>query len=251
MSEEFALSEEDIAACRAAFDGMDTDGNGTIDRHEARKDIIKMRKACMGNHGETEPVAETAESSPLNKLADAEVGAMFERCDENADDVISFEEYLAATTTARKIASEAQKRRKRFLVELNRPYSEYAAEEQYKQLMEDEFKRHRMSFMMIDINGDGCIERHEAIDEIARKRRVIFGNAPEEKAAEGDAVVDPHTAAAQKEVDSMFSKIDFNHDEVITFGEYLEGCYVPGQFVPEVKAVKEEPTKERCSCVVC
>ena len=27
----------------------------------------------MGNHGEKEPVAETAESSPLNKLADTEV----------------------------------------------------------------------------------------------------------------------------------------------------------------------------------
>lgn len=140
-----------------------------------------------------------------------------------------------------------QERRKQFLAELNRPYQEYAAEEHYGQLTEEEFKRHRMSFMMIDINGDGCIERHEAVDEVARKRRGIFGNAPEEKSADGG--MDHHKAAAEKEVNGMFATMDLNHDEVITFSEYLHGCYVPGQFVATTE--KKDETSGCSGCQVC
>ena len=82
MSNEFKLSDEEIAACREAFNRMDRDGNGTVDRDEAKKDVIAKRRAFMGNHGEKEPVAETAESSPLNKLADTEVTTpSFIHCD--------------------------------------------------------------------------------------------------------------------------------------------------------------------------
>ena len=208
------LTEEEVAMARKRFDAMDKDGNGTIDRAEARSDVMSKRKSFMGNSG-----PETAEEDgALGRVAEKEVSTMFQIMDDNGDGVISFEEYLNATEKTKRVALQAQERRKHYHVELDKAYEAYAKDEAFEGLTEEEFKRHKYAFMMIDINGDGCIERHEAVDEIARKRRSIFGNAPEV-----DGKEDPVVIAATLEVDAMFAKMDVNHDEVISFREYLLG----------------------------
>ena len=59
-----SLSEDEVSAAQKTFDRMDQDGNGFIDRTEAKTEIVRNRRALMGN---------PPDNCGLEKLADAEV----------------------------------------------------------------------------------------------------------------------------------------------------------------------------------
>jgi len=225
------LSPDEEERLTAHFHKMDLDGNGNIDREEARKDIIDARRLVMGNPPD----------GGLEKMADCEVNKMFASMDVNNDELISLEEYIGAMSNAKLVAKQTQERKKLFQAEMNAGYAVYAAEEGLKGLCEDEYNHHTLQFRLIDVNGDGCIERKDAVSELSRKMRAIMGNPP---TAPGEK--DPVDLAAEREVDAMFAKMDTNHDEVITFGEYLRVSHVPGKWDPEAqKAAAERANAER------
>jgi len=166
---------------------------------------------------------------------------MFVRMDANHDEQISLEEYLDAIEQTHKIAVDMAERRKAFLLELDRPWGGadgYTSEEAFKDLSETEWKHIRTSFRFVDINGDGCIERNEAVSDIARKIRAVKGNMPEEGGE------DPIVKEAEREVAKMFARMDTNHDEVITFSEYLAAMYIPGKWDPEAEKAAHKKALE-------
>merc|ERR1712028_153584 len=85
----------------------------------------------------------------------------------------------------------------------------------YKSLTEEEVGRHAKQFMCIDVDGSHFIDREEAKENLKKLHKAIMGNPPPE---------DEWHQRLNKEVDDMFSKMDENHDNKISFEEYLD-CY--------------------------
>merc|ERR1719199_2389887 len=95
-------------------------------------------------------------------------------------------------------------KKKEYRAEMEKSYKPGGYADILPTITQEEVVHHRTNFQLIDINGDGCIERHEAVSEIARKMRSLKGNAPPAKDSGKDAVLE----AAEREVNSMFDKMD-------------------------------------------
>merc|ERR1711924_467000 len=100
---------------------------------------------------------------------------------------------------------------------------------EFKSLTVEEVERYKVAFKAIDKDQGGTIDREEAKEYMKKLSLAILGNPPPE---------DVWHQRLNKEVNDMFNKMDANHDEQISFEEYLE-CHNTAKELQAARAAGE------------